>query len=164
MTSSTSSTSSGSSAPSRALCGWAPPDLPADTPVKRRIDRLLPRNGPGAFLFFGLVAVALSVAGSFPTRPYLGTVAAASALAGGWCAVNFWRCRHAHCVVSAVGWLGLAAFSAVEVVLGRSVIGGNEGLVFLGILGVALLFEVGVYAARGTNALAGDHPTESVDG
>ena len=27
----------------RALFGWSPPDLPADTAVKRHVDRLLPR-------------------------------------------------------------------------------------------------------------------------
>ena len=32
----------------RALFGWSPPDLPADTTLKRRADRLLPRTGiPG---------------------------------------------------------------------------------------------------------------------
>jgi hypothetical protein len=147
----------------RGLGGWSPPDLPADTPLKRLSDRLLPRSGLGACLFFGLVAVVLFVAGTLPTRPYLGLVAVASALAGGWCAVNFWRCRHAHCVVTAVGWLALAAFTTVEFVLGRSLIADSEGLVFLGVLAVALLFEVGVYAARGTNALAGSRSADLTD-
>lgn len=140
---------------SRALCGWAPPDLPADTPVKRRVDRLLPRSGPGAFAIFALVAVAISFADALPTRLGLGVLALASALGGAWCAVNFWRCRHAHCVVTGLGWLALAAFVTVEVVLGRSVIGGNEGLVFLTVLAASLLFELGVYVVRGTNALTG---------
>jgi hypothetical protein len=131
----------------------SPPDLPADTRLKRLVDRVLPRNGLGAFVFFVLVAVAISFADLFPTRLHLGVVGLASALAGGWCAVNFWRCRHAHCVVTGAGWLALAAFVAVEVVIGRSVIGGTEELVFLGVLAVSVLFELGVYAVRGTHAL-----------
>jgi hypothetical protein len=72
----------------------------------------------------------------------------------GWCAVNFWRCRHAHCVITGAGWLALAAFSFLEAGLGRSVIHGDEGLVFLGVLGVGLAFEGAWYVARGTNAVS----------
>jgi len=137
----------------RGLGGWSPPDRPADTPVKRLADRIVPRNGAASLLFFAGVVALLVVAPTLPTRGELAVVAVAAALAGGWCAVNFWRCRHAHCVVSGAGWLALAAFILVEVVIGRSVIAGQEQLLFLGVLVASLVFEFGWYAARGTNAV-----------
>ena len=76
-----------------------------------------------------------------------------AALAGGVrCSANFWRCRHAHCVVNGVGWLGLSVFAFGETLLGYSLIQGNEQLVFLGVLVFALGFEVTWYLLRGTNA------------
>ncbi len=141
-----------------ASCGtrafWcSPPDLPADTPLKKTVDRLLPRTGWRPYVFFAAIAAAIAVSDALPTRLGLGVMALATALAGTWCAVNFWRCRHAHCVVSGVGWLILAAFVAVGVVIGHSVVGGYEQLLFLGVLAASVLFEVGVYAVRGTHAL-----------
>ena len=45
-----------------ALWGWSPPDLPADTPLKRRIDRLMPRTGWAA-REPGVPAVSASITG-----------------------------------------------------------------------------------------------------
>jgi len=138
---------------SPALACWSPADLPADTRTKRLVDRVVPRTGAGAFTFFVAVAVMVSVAGRIPDRPGLVVVASASGLAGAWCITNFWRCRQAHCVVTGVGWLALAAVAGFETGYGQSVIGGDEDLVFLVILAIALAFEFGVYVTRGTNAL-----------
>lgn len=48
----------------------------------------------------------------------------------------------------------IAAFSFLEAGLGHSLIHGDEGLVFLGMLGVGLAFEGAWYVARGTNAVS----------
>jgi hypothetical protein len=40
----------------RALFGWSPPDLPADTALKRRTDRVLPRTGVLAAAYCAVVA------------------------------------------------------------------------------------------------------------
>jgi hypothetical protein len=74
-------------------------------------------------------------------------------LAGGsWCALNFWRCRHAHCLVTAGGWLGLRALAFAEARVGHSVIAGDEQPVFLAILAAGLLFELAWSRTHGTNA------------
>jgi hypothetical protein len=137
-----------------ALWGWSPPPRPADTALKRLVDRLLPRTGLPAVLCFAAVIGLLSLARVLPAPSYLVIDGLAALAAGGWCALNFWRCRHAHCLVSGAGWLGLGGFALVEAGFRHSVIGGDEQLVFLGVLAAALLFE-GVWSlARGTNAVA----------
>jgi len=74
--------------------------------------------------------------------------------AGGWCGLNFWRCRQAHCMVNAAGWLGLSLVAFAEAGLGRSLIHGDEQLVFLGVLVAALGFEGLWYLAKGTNVIS----------
>ena len=137
----------------RALCGWSPADLPADTPLKRLVDRFMPRTGVPVILFYLTVAGMLFVAGLLPVRPELALDGLAFLAGGAWCAANFWRCRHAHCVVNAVGWLGLSIFAFYEAALGRSFIWGDEQLVFVSILLLAVGFELVWSARRGTNAL-----------
>jgi len=138
----------------RALFGWSPPPLPADTALKRRVDSVLPRSGLRLVIFFAGVVALLNVGPILPRRLDLVAVGLASLVAGGWCAVNFWRCRQAHCVVTGVGWLALAGFAFVEAGLGRSLIHGDEGLVFLGVLAAGLVVEGVWYAVRGTNAIS----------
>lgn len=137
----------------RALCGWSPADLPADTPLKRLVDRFVPRTGLPVILFYLTVACMLPVAGLLPVRSALALDGLAFLAGGAWCAANFWRCRHAHCVVNAVGWLGLSIFAFYESALGRSLIWGDEQLVFIFILLLAVGFELVWSARRGTNAL-----------
>src|SRR6266540_2835733 len=136
-----------------ARWGWSPPPLPADTPAKRRVDRILPRAGLPAVVYFAAVFTVLNLAGILPTRADLGAVGLAALAAGSWCGLNFWRCRHAHCVVTGAGWLALAVFAFVEAGLGHSLIGGNEPPVFLAVLGTGLVFEGAWYLVRGTNAV-----------
>lgn len=137
----------------RALCGWSPPPLPADTPLKRWIDRLVPRTGAPVILYYCAVAAMLMLAGHLPERAQLALDGFAALAGGGWCAANFWRCRHAHCLVNAVGWLGLSTLAFAEAGLGRSLIWGDEQLVFLAVLALALAFELTWSSVRGTNAL-----------
>lgn len=132
---------------------WSPPTLPADTPWKARVDRAMPRSGLAVLLYFAAVVAMLNVGHLLPRRWDLLTVATGTLAAGAWCTLNFWRCRHAHCLITGTGWLGLAGFSFIEAGLGHSVIGGHEGLVFDAVLGAGLIFEFGWRLARGSNAL-----------
>ena len=137
----------------RALCGWSPAAPPADTNLKQRVDRLVLANRV-------MIAVVVAVVGLFNLAPHLplrGGLAVdglGALIAGAWCTLNFWRCRHAHCLVTGPGWLALGVFAFVESGLGRSVIHGEEQPVFLGVLGLALVFEAVWWLARRTNAVA----------
>src|SRR5689334_5237150 len=138
----------------RALCGWSPPALAADTGTKRIVDRILPSTGLPVVVYFVAIAGLMLAAPMLPKPGELALDAVAAFAAGGWCGLNFWRCRHAHCLVTASGWSVLAALDLGEAFLGRSLIGGDEQLLFLGVLAAGLAFECVWYLARGTNAVA----------
>ena len=57
-------------------------------------------------------------------------------------------------MITGAGWLTLAGFAFLEAGLGRSLIRGDEGLVFLAVLGAGLLFEGVWYLTHGTNAVS----------
>src|SRR5215831_14166082 len=133
--------------------GWSPPGLPADTPAKRRVDRLLPRAGWPAVAYFAAVIGLLGLAQLLPAPAYLVVDAVAFLAAGSWCALNFWRCRQAHCLLTGSGWLLLALFAAAEAGVGHSLISGDEQLVFLAILAIGLGFEAIWYLMHRTNAV-----------
>lgn len=136
----------------RALCGWSPASLPADTSLKRAAD--IVRVGNVAAIGVLVVVIGLlNLAPHLSLRPSLVVEGLAALVAGGWCSVNFWRCRHAHCLITGPGWLALSVFAFVEAGVGHSVIGGNEQVVFLAVLGVALAFEAVWYLRRHTNAV-----------
>jgi hypothetical protein len=137
----------------RALCGWSPPPLPADTTLKRRVDRILVGNAP-TLVRLAVVIGLLNLAPRLPARPDLATVGVAALAAGVWCSLNFWRCHHAHCVVTGIGWLALSAFAFIESGLGHSIIGGDERPVFLGVLAAGLIFECCWSAAHHTNTIS----------
>jgi len=137
----------------RALFGWSPPDLPADTAVKRRVDRLLPRTGAAAVLFYAAVIALLNIAPKLPERGDLAVVGLAAMAGAAWCGLNFWRCRHAHCIVTSAGWAALGVLAFTGAGLGRSLIGGDEQPVFLAVLGAGVLFEAAWRLARGSNSI-----------
>jgi hypothetical protein len=137
----------------RALFGWSPPDLPADTSLKRRADRVLPRTGWAAGLYCAIVIALLNLAPHLPERANLAVDGLAALAAAAWCGLNFWRCRHAHCVVTSTGWAALSILAFTEAALGRSLIGGYEQPVFLAVLAAAVGFEVAWRLARGSNAI-----------
>jgi hypothetical protein len=138
---------------STGLWSWSPPLLPADTPLKRRVDGIFPRGGLSVIVFFASVIVLLNVGSLFPIRAELVSIGLASLAAATWCALNFWRCRHAHCLVTGSGWLALGGLAFIEAGLGRSLIQGDEGLVFVAILMAGLAFEAVWSAVHGTNAV-----------
>ena len=137
----------------RALFGWSPPDLPADTALKRRADRLLPRTGWAAALYCVAVIALLNLAPQLPERGNLAVDGLAALAAAAWCGLNFWRCRHAHCLVTSTGWAALSLLAFTGAVLGRSLIGGYEQPVFPIVLAVAVVFEVAWRLARGSSAI-----------
>ena len=145
----------------RAMWGWCPPTLPATTPLQRRLDRLLPRTGAPAVLYFLAVAALLCVAARLPLRPALAVDGLAAASAGAWCGVNFLRCRHAHCLVSGPGWLILSLVAWTGAVLGRSLLHGDDQLAFVGVLLAALAFEAAWSLLTGGNAI-GPRPSVPV--
>jgi hypothetical protein len=160
-------TSAGPSSPApedccpRVLFGWSPPSLPADTPAKRWVDRWR-STGAATALYYAAVIALLLLAPYLRARAELAVDGIAALAAGGWCAVNFWRCRHAHCLVTGVGWLALSGLAFVEAGIGRSLISGDEQVVFLAVLFAGLAFEAAWFLARGTNALtAAAYPSAS---
>ena len=133
----------------RAICGWSPPSLPADTVTKRRVDRIRVGN----LAAIGVVAVVvglLNLAPHLPLRASLATVGAAGLAAGGWCSLKFWRCRHAHCLITGPGWLAFGLFAFIEAAVGHSLIGGYEQPVFIAVLGAAVAFEIVWYLVHHT--------------
>lgn len=133
---------------------WSAPVLPADTAIKRQVDHLLPRCGWPAVAYFAAVTGLLGLAQIIPAPAYLVADAAAFATGGTWCALNFWRCRQAHCLLTGAGWLLLALFAAAEAGLGHSLIHGDEQLVFLAILVIGVIFEASWYLLHRSNAMA----------
>ena len=103
----------------RALFGWSPPDLPADTALKRRADRLLPRTGWAAVLYCAAVIGLLNLAPHLPERGNLAVDGLAALAAAAWCGLNFWRCRHAHCIVTSTGWAALSQLAFTGIPLRR---------------------------------------------
>lgn len=136
----------------RALYGWSPARLPADTPAKRLIDHILPATGAPLTLYYAAVIALLMLAPHLPRRAELAVDGLAALAAATWCSANFWRCRHAHCGVTAAGWFVLGILTFVEVGIGHSMIGGYEQPAFLGILLGGLAFEAYWQLTRGTNA------------
>lgn len=138
------------SGPSPLFC--SPPRLESDTRSKRVADRLLP-TGRAQWVFFALVWAALALRPNLGVRPGLVLATVATFAAAAWCVVNFWRCREAHCALSAPGWVILGALELAEAVIGRSVIDGTESIAFIAVLVVAYAFELTWRARHGTNAL-----------
>ena len=137
----------------RALFGWSPARLPADNRTKQWVDRILPATGLAVIVYFAMVVGLVAIAALLPTRPGLIVVAIASLGGSVWCGANFWRCRHAHCLVTGSGWLLLSALAGVEATLSRSFVAGTEPVIFLAVLGASLAFERYWVARRGTNAI-----------
>ncbi len=154
----------GGSGRGRALWGWSPPDLPADTPLKRRVDRLLPRSGMPAVACYAAVVGLLILAPRLPTAAALAVDGLAALAASAWCGLNFWRCRHAHCAVTSLGWLALSVLAFTGAALGHSLIGGYEQPVFLAVLAAGLVFEAAWSRLRGSNAITLHRPRRHANG
>ena len=103
--------------------------------------------------FFGVVTALLLLAPLLPRREEFTLDGIAFVAGAAWCGLNFWRSRHAHCLVTVTGWSALALLTFAEIVPDRSYIRGDEQLVFLAVLALSLVFEAMWVRARGTNAV-----------
>jgi hypothetical protein len=74
--------------------------LPAGGAWPQRIDRLLPRTGVPAVVYFAVVIGLLLLAPHLPERAGLSADGLAALVASAWCGLNFWRWRHAHCAAN----------------------------------------------------------------
>jgi hypothetical protein len=109
--------------------------------------------GWAALLYGAAVVGLLNLAPHLPERGNLAVDGLAALAGAAWCGLNFWRCRHAHCVVTSTGWAALSVLAFTEAALGRSLIGGYEQPVFLAVLAVAVAFEVAWRLARGSDSV-----------
>jgi uncharacterized membrane protein YfcA len=122
--------------------------------LARTVDRVVPRQGIGFVLYWVVVfALEYAVAPHLPVRERLVVEAMAALAAGVWCGVNFWRCRHAHCLVSGPGWLALGVLGIAGALVGHSVVGGFDQIAFFGVLVVAVVFEAAWRSTQETNAV-----------
>src|SRR5689334_5269271 len=110
-------------------------------------------TSPGFFVLFSLIAVIFLAAPLFPRPTLLALDAVAFAAGAAWCALNFRRGRQVHCAVTSIGWTALALLAFFEAARDRSFIAGDEQLVFLGLLGIALIFEDAWHRAFDAKAL-----------
>ena len=120
----------------RALLVW-------NTGVSYNLFAAVPVVMLGVLMAVAIVALAVMLFATENSSAFLAS--------GGWCALNFWRCRQAHCLISGGGWLGLSFLSFIETGLGHSVINGYEQPVFLGVLAIGVAFEGTWYLRRGDN-------------
>jgi hypothetical protein len=104
-------------------------------------------------LYCAAVVALLNLAPHLPERGNLAVDGLAALAAAAWCGLNLWRCRHAHCVVTSIGWAALSILAFTGAGLGRSLIGGYEQPVFLAVLAAAIVFEVAWRRARGSSAI-----------
>ncbi|HEY7279103.1 MAG TPA: hypothetical protein VH594_24260 [Trebonia sp.] len=143
----------------RSSRGWSLPLRAAESRLKRAADGLRSRSGRPLAARYAMVIALIALAAPLPVRGTLIVAALAAAAAGGWCAVNFWRCGHAHYAATGGGWLALALFSvseAAEAADDRSVIDGHEGIVLLAILALAVTLETLWCTVRHANAVCDD--------
>jgi hypothetical protein len=140
----------------RSSRGWSLPLGAAESRLKRAADGLRPRSGRPLAARYAMVIALIALAAPLPVRGPLIVDALAAVVAGSWCAVNFWRCGHAHYAATGGGWLALALFlasEAAEAAEDRSVIDGHEGIVFLAILALAVTLETLWCTVRHANPL-----------
>lgn len=131
-----------------------PVALPATTRWHRGADRLL--RAVYALGTVGLVAVVLAgflVAALLPESVGIWLAGILYLAVGGYCSLNFWRCREAHCIVTGIGFtvLGLAVLAAA--VGARTVVFEHEGSVLLGVLAAAIAFEAAWRWRHGSNVV-----------
>ena len=87
---------------------------PAASPPRNGFERALDTYTSVTAPFLRGCFVSLTVAGAFFVTSALGAVsgllveAGFFTVAGAYCLANFARCREAHCIVTGIGWSGLA--------------------------------------------------------
>lgn len=134
------------------LCG-RPASLAETRRWHRSVERLLAFSRPLIVPIFVALGFLAAFAGNqLGARPALLPAAAFFALVGGWCNLNFVRCREAHCIVIGVGYSVLALAAIVAFVLDRHW-AGPLWLASVIVLGAGVVFEAAWRAWRGGNAV-----------
>ena len=136
-----------------AFASTQPPPLPPTRFWHPAADRILAATRPQLVpLLVALGLVASYVGQALPTPLGMLPLGAFFLLAGGWCSLNFVRCREAHCVVNGLGWdaLGIAALAAFA--LG---VDWRDPLwvAFFAVLAGSVVFEFSWVALRGSTAV-----------
>lgn len=103
----------------------------------------------------GLGVGAAAIANALPSRYAMLPAAVFYAVAGGWCSLNFVRCREAHCLVTGVGFDALALAALAAAVLDRHWYN-LLSLLIVPVLVGGVLFEATWTIRRGGNAVRGD--------
>ena len=125
-----------------------------------RVDRFLEVSRPLVVPTFVALGFFASFAGDrLSSRQALLPAAAFFALVGGWCSLNFARCREAHCVVVGIGYGTLAGAALVGFAFDRHWTE-KLWLAALAVLAAGAVFEAAWTAWRGSNAIRGDEPIE----
>ena len=140
----------------RALCGWPPPSLPADSTMKRRVDRVRLGNLAAASVVVVVVGL-LNVAAHLPVQPRPGRRRAGWPHGRRMVLAQLLAVSARPLPITGPGWIAFGAFALVEAIIGHSLIAGYEQAVFFGILAIAVLFEISWYLGHHTNAIA-THP------
>ena len=141
-----------------------PPSLAATRGWHSRADRFLIGSRPLIVPVFVLLGFLASFAGSrIPERWSVLPLAVYFLTVGGWCSLNFARCREAHCAITGAGLTALAGAAFVAVGLGRDW-RDPLWLAALGVLVAGFLFETIWTAAHGHNAVRqDDRPGEPIE-
>lgn len=133
----------------RSLLCERPPSLAPTRGWHMGVDRFLDLSRPLIWpIFLALGFLASITADQLSARAALLPAAVFFALVGGWCSLNFARCREAHCVVTGVGYGVLAVVAVVAFVLDQQ----WRGVLWLAALGVVVagvVFEAAWVGWRG---------------
>jgi hypothetical protein len=136
-----------------AFASTQPPSLPPTRSWQVAADRLLAATRPQLVPILGCLGLlAALVSRMLPASLGMVALAAFFLVAGGWCTLNLVRCREAHCLVTGLGWDALGIVSLGAVIVGVD-LRGSVWLGFFAILVVAVVFELGWAALRGSTAL-----------
>ncbi len=107
-----------------AFASTAPEALPQTQPWHHTADRFLAATRPSIVpLLAGLALVASAIGDHVANAPALVVFAAYAAVAGAWCDLNFVRRHESHCLVTGLGWTGLALAALVAAAVEPATIG-----------------------------------------
>jgi hypothetical protein len=116
-------------------------------------DRFLIATRPGvvpAAIVFGVLAG--QVANELPSRYAMLPFVVYFLALGGWCSLNFARCREAHCLITGAGFDALAVTALVAVGFGRHWYN-LLSLVIVPMLVAGIVFEAVWTSRQGSNAV-----------
>jgi hypothetical protein len=143
-----------------SLLSARPPSRAQTRDWHRAADRFLILSRSAVVPVFAALAFLASFAGNQLSGRAAGLPMVAYFLAvGSWCAVNFARCREAHCLITGIGFAALAAATAISAGLDRDW-RGPLWIAALAVLAAGALFETGWTARHGRDAVGNRRAVE----